>query len=344
MRASALSLCLFVLAALAGPCAAQPADETPWVTYEGGSGPGAGKHIVFVTGDEEYRSEEGMTMLARILSVRHGFKTTVLYAVDPETGVIDPEVRDNIPGLHQLEDADLLVLFIRWRELPDEQMKHIIDYTNSGRPIIGLRTSTHPFAYEETESSPYLKYHWSNEDPSYEGGYGRQVFGETWIEHHGDHGDESTRGLLNGVYDEHPVLKGVQDIWGPTDVYGLRDLPADAEVLVYGQVLRGMEPTSPPNFDKSIMPIAWTRSYTGEAGRPSRVFMTTMGAAVDLVSEDLRRLLVNAAYWAVGMEDAIPEEADVAYVGSFEPTYFGFGDHRKGVRPSDLRLDAAAQP
>lgn len=309
-------------------------QSTPWVTYEGGEGPGEGKYVVFVTGDEEYRSEEGMPMLAKILSERHGFRTTVLFAIHPETGEIDPEVVSNIPGLRLLEDADLMVMFIRWRELPDDQMEHIIDYTNSGKPIIGLRTATHPFAYEKNKESSYAKWHWNGDDPA--GGYGQEVFGETWVYHHGDHGDESTRGLVNGLLQERPILNGVADIWGPTDVYGIRALPENSAVLVYGQVLHGMEIDSPPNYEKSVMPIAWTRTYTGETGRTSRVFLTTMGASVDLVSEDLRRLLVNAVYWGLEMEDEIPERADVTYVGDYEPTYFGFGAHRKGVKPSDL--------
>src|SRR6185436_12387394 len=70
-----------------------------WVVYEGGEGPGKGKHIVLLSGDEEYRSEEGLPMLGKILSVRHGFKCTVLFSQDPATGVIDPNNQKNIPGM-----------------------------------------------------------------------------------------------------------------------------------------------------------------------------------------------------------------------------------------------------
>ena len=312
----------------------QDATSQRWVVYEGDDGPGAGKQIVFVTGDEEYRSEEGMPMLARILAEHHGFTCTVLFAIDPETGLINPDHQTNIPGLEQLEDADLMVLFTRFRELPDEQMKHIIDYTNSGKPIIGLRTSTHAFNYTRDTTNAYAKYDYRSSDP--EGGYGRAVFGETWINHHGDHGTESTRGLINGLYAEHPVLRGVQDLWGPTDVYGVRPLVGDPDVLVFGQVLSGMEPTSSPNFDKAIMPIAWVKEYTGETGNAARVFATTMGASTDLQSEDLRRLLVNAAYWGLEMESQILESADVTIVGDYDPTPFGFGDYQKGLKPADF--------
>lgn len=315
---------------------AEGKGEDLWVVYEGRGGPGSGRHIVFVSGDEEYRSEEALPMLAKIMAVHHGFKCTVLFAIDPETGMIDPMNQTNIPGLHLLETTDMMVLFTRFRELPDEQMKCIVDYTNSGRPIMGLRTATHAFKYSRNESSPYARY--SFRDEVFEGGYGRQVLGETWVSHHGHHGHESTRGVINDELADHSILKGVEDIWGPTDVYTVTELTGDAEVLVFGQVLVGMDPADEPNTDKPMMPLAWIKTYTGEQGKASRVFCTTMGASMDLESEGLRRLLVNGCYWCMGMEDQIPEESTSDCVGAYDPTYFKGGGHKENVRPSDLRL------
>ena len=201
---------------------------------------------------------------------------------------------------------------------------------------MGLRTATHTFNYIKNPESPYAKY--SFKDEEFEGGYGRQVLGETWVNHHGVHGSESTRGVIDEANKTHPVLKGVQDIWGPTDVYAATELTGDAQVLVWGQVLVGMDPTDGPNLDKPRMPIAWVKSYTGDDGNTSRVFCTTMGASVDLENRGLRRLLVNGCYWAMGMEDEIADESNVDYVGEYKPTYFGFGTHVKGVRPSDHSL------
>ncbi|MBC8233515.1 ThuA domain-containing protein [bacterium] len=311
-------------------------NEEPWVVYEGNEGPGKGKHIVFVSGDEEYRSEEALPMLAKIMAVHHGFQCTALFAIDPETGIIDPVNQTNIPGLHNLETADMMVLSTRFRELPDEQMKYIVDYTNSGKPVMGLRTATHPFNYTRDPNSPYAKYSFKSEE--FDGGYGRQVLGETWINHHGHHGKESTRGVINEEMKAHPILKGAEDIWGPTDVYSITELTGDSKVLVYGQVLVGMDPTDEPNTDKPMMPLAWIKTYTGEQGKTSRAFCTTMGASVDLTSEGLRRLLVNACYWCMGMENQIPEKSKVDYVGEYNPTFYGFGKHTENVRPSDLRL------
>src|ERR1043166_9354027 len=114
-----------------------------WVVYEGKHGPGLGKHIVFVSGDEEYRSEEGLPMLARILAVRHGFKCTVLFPINPEDGTIDPNNQTNSVGLKALENADMMVILTRFREPAVDQMKYIVDFVNAGKPVFGLRTATH---------------------------------------------------------------------------------------------------------------------------------------------------------------------------------------------------------
>ena len=312
------------------------ADE-PWVMYDGGEGSGAGKHIVLVSGDEEYRSEEALPQLAKILAEHHGFRCTVLFAIDPETGNIDPNQSDNIPGLELLKTADLMVIFTRFRSLPDDQMRHIEDYLESGRPIIGIRTATHAFDLSE---GPYAHYGWKSTE--WEGGFGRQVLGETWIRHHGKHGSQSTRGVIAPGMEDHPIVRGIKDgdIWGPTDVYAVRlPLPGDSQPLVLGQVLEGMQPDDAPvagEQNDPMMPIAWTKSYTAKSGKTSRIFTTTMGSSQDLASEGFRRLLVNACYWAVGMESEIEADSDVSIVGAFDPSPFKNGGFRPGVKPADL--------
>ena len=310
-----------------------------WVVYEGQAGPGRGKHIVFLTGDEEYRSEEAGPMLAKILAQRHGFKCTVLFSINSADGTIDPNTQTNIPGMEALASADLCVLNLRFRELPDAQMKHFVDYLNSGKPIIALRTSTHAFNYTRNKTSPYAKFSYGSKD--WPGGFGQQVLGETWVNHHGVHGKESARGIMVEAFKSHPILRGVDDIWGPSDVYGVVHLPADAKVLVQGQVIAGMKPSDPPVEGKKndpMMPLVWMRDYKNENAKISKIVTTTMGAAVDLESEGLRRLLVNACYLTTGLEAKIPANADVNYVGEFEPTFFGFGKFKPGVKPDDFRM------
>lgn len=309
------------------------------VVYEGHSGPGRGKHIVFLSGDEEYRSEEALPMLAKILAVRHGFKCTVLFAINPASGDIDPNTTDNIPGMEALDTADLCVMLVRFRELPDAQMKHFIDYLDAGKPIIALRTSTHAFAYGQGSRSAYARFAWDSK--AWPGGFGQQILGETWVDHHGSHGHESTRGVINDTFKSHPILRGVADIWGPTDVYTVAHLPADASVLVWGQVLAGMKPSDPPVAgakNDPMMPLVWIRNYTGQGGRTSKIVTSTIGAAVDLECEGLRRLYVNACFWATGLPESTPARSNVDYVSEYKPTWFGFGGFRKGVRPEDYEL------
>jgi hypothetical protein len=332
----ALSACLLLTAALLG-CVSWARAADPWLVLDGGEGPGKGKHVVLISGDEEYRSEEALPQLAKILAKRHGFKCTVLFAIDPKDGTINPNQRDNVPGLEALKSADLMVIFTRFRALPDNQMKQIADYVESGRPVIGMRTATH--AFDLKPDSAYARYGWQSKE--WNGGFGRQVLGETWINHHGQHGRQSTRGIIAKGQEGHPVVRGIKDgdIWGPTDVYEVRlPLPGDSKPLVLGEVLGGMKPTDKAVAGKQndpLMPIAWFKTYTGETGKTSRVFTTTMGASQDLLSEGLRRLLVNACYWAVGLEDKVPAKADVELVGEYKPPPFRGDGFAKGRKPSD---------
>lgn len=312
------------------------AEDTPWVVFEGKDGPGQGKHIVFVTGDEEYRSEESMPQMAKILAEHHGFKCTVLFAIDKQTGEINPKQLDNIPGLESLKAADLMVLFVRFRNLPKEQMEMFLDYVRSGKPIVALRTSTHAFAVPG--DGPYGQFDWRSKAEGWQGGFGRQILGETWVSHYGRHQVESTRGLPAEGQEDHPILKGITDIWGPSDVYGLTTLVGEPTPVVMGQVLEGMKPEDKPKEGKNLVPIAWTRSYSFEDSPEGRVFVTTMGHGGDFQNEGVRRMLVNACYWALGMEEQIPDESKVDLVGEYEPNPIGVGGHKTGLKPSDHQI------
>ncbi len=309
-------------------------NDKPWISFQGGDGPGTGKSIVLVSGDEEYRSEEALPQLAKILSQRLGFDTTVLFAIDPKTGEINPDEVSNIPGSELLVNADLMLIATRMRKLPDSQMKHFVDYIEAGRPIVALRTATH--AFDSVQGSPYAKYGFRYAGDDFQGGFGKQVLGETWVAHHGKHKSEATRGIIADK--DHPIATGIKasDIFGPSDVYRVNlPLPGDSHPIVLGQILTGMNPDDEPVIDNRndpMMPIAWTRTY-----KDARTFTTTMGAATDLPSEGVRRMIVNACLWAVGREDQIKPDLDVSLVGEFEPTAYGFGSYIKGKKPSDYK-------
>ena len=340
-RISTLLLILGVLA--------QSAMAGDWVTYEGKTGPGKGRHIVFLTGDEEYRSEEGMPQLAKILAVHHGFKCTVLFSINKD-GEIDPNTQNNEPGMEALASADLCIMLLRFRGWPDDQMKHFADYFLAGKPVIALRTSTHAFDYKKDSQSAYKKFGWQGKE--WPGGFGKQVLGETWVSHWGNHKKEATLGVIPDAVRKHPILRGVEQVFGDTDVYEATP-PADATVLVYGQVLKGMNPTDAPadyrkktakgveqGVNDPMMPVVWVRDFKNENGKVNKVLTTTMGSATDLQNEGMRRLLVNGAYWSVGLEKKIPKKATVDYVGEFKPTMYGFNGFKKGVKPAEHEMPA----
>jgi hypothetical protein len=317
------------------------------VSYSGGSadngkGAGHGKNVVLIAGDDgEYHSEESLPQLAKILAVRHGFHTTVILPLDPD-GTINPHQNRNLQGLEILKKADLVILSMRWRDLPDDQMKMLIDYVESGRPIVAIRTGTHPFALKT--GTTYEKWSWNSTLPGWEGGFGRKVLGETWVAHHGQHGKQSTRAWFAADAQDSPILRGVKTggIWVPTEVYEVR-LPmlSTCRPLLLGQVLSGLKPDDAAvagPINRPMMPVAWTNSYTTPSGKTARVFVTTMGAADDLMSDSFRRLLVNATFWAVGREQKISPQMNVDLVGDYHPHSYLSETYTKGVKPSDLAL------
>jgi hypothetical protein len=310
--------------------------------------------IVFITGDEEYRSEEGMPQIAKILNQRHGFNCKVLFAQDPDKpGIVDPNYLYNIPGLENLKNADLMVIFTRFRALPDAQMKWIDDYLKSGRPVLGIRTATHAFQFSEKDTLSSFHHYGNNntKEGLWEGGFGKLILGEKWISHHGDHGNQSTRGFIAEGVEDHPICNGIEEgsIWGPTDVYGVRlPLPDDAQPIVLGQCIDrsmdydendprlGMRPTDsnlPGKIERigkkmdqndPMMPIAWIKSYQIPGGLKGRAFTSTIGCSTDLLEPGTRRLIINAAFWLMDLE--VPEMANVDIVGNYNPTAFGFKD------------------
>ena len=337
----------------------QQADDSPststnppqWITFEGKDGGGKGKRIVLISGDEEYRSEEGLPQMAKILSTHHGFHCTVLFAQNPEKpGIVDPNYLHNIPGLEALGQADLMIIATRFRELPDEQMQHIDKYLKAGKPVIGMRTATHAFNIKDSTSKwmHYSNFYKGNME-EWHGGFGRLVLGEKWISHHGHHKHQSTRGLIAAGARSHPITSGIADgdIWGPTDVYGVRlPLPGDAMPVIMGQVINradtfnradpffGMKmsdseiATENPrraasgNPNDPMMPVAWTKSYQVPGGQTGKAFATTMGSSTDLVNEGLRRLLINAAYTLTGLE--VPQKAQADLIGNYQPSAYSF--------------------
>ncbi|MFT4541218.1 MAG: type 1 glutamine amidotransferase [Planctomycetota bacterium] len=311
-----------------------PVPESPlWLRYEGAEGPGAGKHIVLIAADQEYRSEQSLPMLARTLSAHHGFHCTVLFSLNAER-MVDPtmkirwedeSVQHDIPGIEHLASADLMILFSRLITLPDEQLQHIYSYLDSGKPVIALRTANHGFiGFDYKLNGKKIR-------------FGEDVLGGSFRGHHGRWHADSTRGIIIEEHKSHAVLRGVRDVWGPSDVY--RTYPEDGQLpdrctpLLMGQPLMGRQHDDEVNSELIPLPVAWVTSWTGAKGLPARVFHSTMGSAKDFQSAGMRRLLFNAAYWCLELEGVIDPTSSVAIIGEYEPLASGFNYEKLGVHP-----------
>ncbi|MDG1874081.1 MAG: ThuA domain-containing protein [Mariniblastus sp.] len=313
-----------------------PKSES-WLTFKGGEGPGKGKQVVLIAAEQEYRSEQSMPMLAKVLSQHHGFDCTVLFSVN-ENGEVDPTLpapfkdkskRHNIPGLEHLTKADCVIWISRFMNLPDEQMKYFHDYFDSGKPLIALRTANHGFmggkSYRKDGQNVGL----------------REMLGGSFMGHHGGWHREATQGIAEPANKTHPILVGVEDIWGTSDVYRCHNdkfpFPEDCTLLVNGQPLMNLEPGAPRNPAKEPLPIAWTKTWTGNTGKPSKIFHFTMGSAKDFENSGVRRLTTNAVYWGLGLEKQISATSSVDIVGDYIPLTSGFNYEKLGVQPHPPR-------
>ncbi len=299
------------------------------LVFEGTEGIGAGKHVVFLAGDHEYRSEESLPALARILAKHHGFKCTVLFNIDPESGEIVAGTPSNMPGTEALGDADLAVVFLRFQNLPSQQMKPFEDYLQRGGPVVGMRTATH--AFKIPAGGDFAKYSFDSRADDYELGFGHQVLGQTWVGHYGKNHRQSTRIERVEAMREHPILRGVSDVW--VQAGGYVGKPTDGQVLTMAQPLDGMTPDSPASTTQPPMPSEWTRTYASSSGKHGRVFTSLYGTPEDLTNDGYRRLMINGIFWAIGMEDAITPDLNISFVGPFRPNTFGNQRHARGIKP-----------
>lgn len=329
MRQATAVMALGIALAVSTPTAAQ---NPHLVTYTGTRGPGVGKRVVMLAGDHEYRSEETLPALARILARHYGITCSVFFTTDRATGFIEPG-SSSIAGPEALRTADLLVVFLRFQDFDDAEMRHIVEYLDQGKPVMGLRTATHAFQIQRPDAT-YRKYDWHGV-PGYEGGFGRQVLGETWVSHYGTNHKQSSRLALAADQATHPILRGVRDVWVQSGGYTAHPI-AGSTVLARGVILDGMTPDSPAARDREELPVAWTRTYRGASGQVGRVFTTTHGASEDLLNDGFRRMLVNAALWCLGLDASITATSDIGFVGPFKPSGYSFGGFVKGMRPADV--------
>jgi len=167
--------------------------------------------------------------------------------------------------------------------------------------------------------------------------WGEDVLGGAFMGHHGRWHADSTRGNIVEAQKDHPILIGVSDIWGNSDVYRTykegTSLPADCTALVWGQPLMGRKHGDLPNPKLEPLPVAWFKTWQTSTGKSARVFHSTMGSGTDLENAGLRRMIINACYWGMNMEASITATRSVDIVGTYKPLESGFNYKELGVMP-----------
>lgn len=240
-----------------------------------GAFPQSRPHVVFVLGDHEYSGEQTLPLIAAALEKVYGLRCTILKSAPDQNGEYD------IPGLDTLASADLAIFYLRWRRLPEGQLKHIDAYVKSGRPLVGFRTSTHSFNYPKGSAlEPWNR--WASEAFGAPPGWGGD--GHT---HYGHNSSTEVKAAT-----EHPILTGVaREFHVRSWLYRVEPKwpPADAQVLLMGTA---REPNKPANPN----PVAWTWINPHKG----RVFFTTLGHPEDFSLEAMQRLTINGIHWALG--------------------------------------------
>lgn len=240
-------------------------------------------HVVFVVGDHEYGSERTMSLLASALEQRFGMKTTVLQAARPD-GTRDEQYEKNIPGLEALQKADLAIFYLRWRQLPADQLQLIQKYLDSAKPLIGFRTASHSFNYpKDNELAKWNAFgSWAFGTPPGWGADGHTHYGHT----------SSTDVSINAAAAKNPILTGVATNFHVRSwLYHVLPNwpPSNATQLLIG---RSVKPERGPAIDN---PVAWT----WKTKQGARSFYTSLGHPEDFQVEAFQRLVVNSIHWAI---------------------------------------------
>jgi type 1 glutamine amidotransferase len=204
--------------------------------------------LCMLSGSEEYKSNESLA----------AFQETIEKELPIKCARAFWTAKNNLPGLDALDSCDVMLLFTKRLELPNEQLDHVKKYVLSGRPIVGVRTASHAFQ------------NWLEFDQKVLGG-----------DYHGHYGQGPvTKVEIATSAADHPVLKGVKPFETATKLYKNPHPANDIRLLLTGTIPDHTEP------------VAWTRDYGG-----GRVFYTSLGAPDDFANDLFRDLLVNAIFW-----------------------------------------------
>lgn len=221
--------------------------------------------LAIVIAEDEYDTPRTLSAFARE-DLEKDFKISLIY-----NSANRPH---ELIGLEALGDADALILSVRRRALPVEQVSALKSFVASGKPVLGIRTSSHAFTQRD-ESAPAERLFWPE--------FGQEVFGVVYEGHHDNSVTpvitRAPQGTLDSLFTSIPE----GPFSGGGSLYRFRTLEPSAVVLLQGTI---------PN--QQTQPVAWT--YLRANG--GRSFYTSLGHAKDFENPVFLQLLHNAVRWA----------------------------------------------
>lgn len=244
---------------------------------------------VFVMAENEYRADQCLPEFARLLENQFGLACDFAAGLPQASG----------PGIHRIEnlqtlaDADLGVIYVRRRAMPEDQMKIIRGHLDSGKGLIGIRTASHAFNAKAVVPSPdgAKKSDGKSKPLAQWVKFDEEVLGCKYTGHY-PKGPEGTQVTLSASAKNHPILAGLktEGFNSPSWLYQNR-LDSEATTLMTGKV-EGKNPES----------VAWTFGYKG-----GRIFYTSLGHWDDWKIDAFRTMMIRAVFWT--MNKPIPADA-----------------------------------
>lgn len=233
--------------------------------------PAQAANLVFMIGEDEYLTWETLPAFAKSDVEPLGHKVMIIHA--------DSADKNNFPGIIEaLKDADLLLVSVRRRTPPKEQLDAVRAYLAAGKPLIGIRTASHAFALRPKETLANEKLaNWQEFDP--------EVLGGNYGNHH--RGEDKTIITVALSAESHTILKDIKiaELIGNGTLYKNTPIAKTATPLLIGTI-----PNQPAE------PIAWTHRY---GPKQAKVFYTSLGHVDDFKEIAFRRLMLNAIAWAL---------------------------------------------
>ncbi|HWG42453.1 MAG TPA: ThuA domain-containing protein [Gemmataceae bacterium] len=226
-------------------------------------------HLVMLLAEYEYQTNRTLPEFAH-KHLGKDFRVSTVFGNEKKNA-------NDLPGIEALNDADIVLISMRRRALPEKQMEIVRQFVSRGKPVVGIRTASHAFSLRGSKP-PEGCATWEAFDA--------EVFGGHYTNHHGVGPKVDIKAAEKAA--DHPILQGVHlaELHGNGSLYQVRPLAKSTTAILIGSIP-----------DKPAEPILWTNAT--KAG--GRVVYTSLGHPDDFKEAAFNRLLSNALHWAAGL-------------------------------------------